>query len=69
MALDAPALVLIDSIQTLSTERVESAAGSVAQVRECAALLASAKATGTAVVLVGHVTRGGQSPARASSAT
>jgi DNA repair protein RadA/Sms len=55
-----PALVLVDSIQTLSTERVESAAGSVAQVRECAALLATAaKATGTAVVLVGHVTKDG----------
>jgi DNA repair protein RadA/Sms len=55
-----PALVLIDSIQTLHTERVESAAGSVAQVRECAALLATAaKATQTAVVLVGHVTKDG----------
>ena len=55
-----PALVLVDSIQTLQTERVESAAGSVAQVRECAALLANAaKASGTAVVLVGHVTKDG----------
>lgn len=55
-----PALVLIDSIQTLQTERIESAAGSVAQVRECAALLATAaKATQTAVVLVGHVTKDG----------
>jgi DNA repair protein RadA/Sms len=55
-----PALVLVDSIQTLTTERVESAAGSVAQVRECASLLASAaKASGTAVVLVGHVTKDG----------
>jgi DNA repair protein RadA/Sms len=55
-----PALVLVDSIQTLATERVESAAGSVAQVRECAALLATAaKATRTAVVLVGHVTKDG----------
>ncbi|RIL07591.1 MAG: DNA repair protein RadA [Proteobacteria bacterium] len=55
-----PALVLVDSIQTLQTERVESAAGSVSQVRECAALLATAaKATHTAVVLVGHVTKDG----------
>jgi len=55
-----PTLVLIDSIQTLRTERVESAAGSVAQVRECAALLAAtAKTHGTALVLVGHVTKEG----------
>lgn len=55
-----PVLVLVDSIQTLQTERVESAAGSVAQVRECAALLATAaKTTQTAVVLVGHVTKEG----------
>jgi len=55
-----PALVLVDSIQTLRTERVESAPGSVAQVRECAALLAStAKTHGTALVLVGHVTKEG----------
>jgi DNA repair protein RadA/Sms len=56
----APALVLVDSIQTLRTERVESAPGSVAQVRECAALLAAtAKTHGTALVLVGHVTKEG----------
>jgi DNA repair protein RadA/Sms len=55
-----PALVLVDSIQTLQTERVESAAGSVAQVRECAALLAAAaKTSGTPVVLIGHVTKDG----------
>ena len=55
-----PTLVLIDSIQTLRTERVESAPGSVAQVRECAALLAAtAKTHGTALVLVGHVTKEG----------
>jgi len=56
----SPALVLIDSIQTMQTERVESAAGSVGQVRECAALLAAAaKSTGAAVVLIGHVTKDG----------
>jgi DNA repair protein RadA/Sms len=57
----SPAVVLIDSIQTLRTDRVESAPGSVAQVRECAALLAAtAKAHGAALVLVGHVTKEGQ---------
>jgi DNA repair protein RadA/Sms len=56
----APALVLVDSIQTLHTQRVESAPGSVAQVRESAALLAAtAKSQGTALVLVGHVTKDG----------
>jgi DNA repair protein RadA/Sms len=56
----APSVVLVDSIQTLRTARVESAPGSVAQVRECAALLAaSAKAQGSALVLVGHVTKEG----------
>jgi DNA repair protein RadA/Sms len=55
-----PQLVLVDSVQTLRSERVESAPGSVAQVRECAALLAAtAKAHGTALVLVGHVTKEG----------
>ena len=56
----APALVLVDSVQTLRSERVESAPGSVAQVRECAALLAAtAKANGAVLVLVGHVTKEG----------
>jgi DNA repair protein RadA/Sms len=55
-----PSLVLVDSVQTLRSERVESAPGSVAQVRECAALLAAtAKSLGTALVLVGHVTKEG----------
>jgi DNA repair protein RadA/Sms len=56
----APAVVLVDSIQTLATDRVESAPGSVAQVRESAALLAStAKASGAALILIGHVTKEG----------
>ncbi|MBW2241000.1 MAG: DNA repair protein RadA [Deltaproteobacteria bacterium] len=56
----SPAVVVIDSIQTARTERIESAAGSVSQVRECAALLsATAKNHGTALVLVGHVTKEG----------
>jgi DNA repair protein RadA/Sms len=55
-----PKLVLVDSIQTLRTDRVDSAAGSVGQVRECSALLAaSAKREGTALVLIGHVTKEG----------
>jgi DNA repair protein RadA/Sms len=55
-----PAVVLIDSIQAMRSDRVESAPGSVAQVRECAALLAAtAKANGAALVLVGHVTKEG----------
>jgi DNA repair protein RadA/Sms len=55
-----PSLVLVDSIQTLRSDRVESAPGSVAQVRECAAMLAAlAKAGGAALVLVGHVTKDG----------
>ena len=56
----APAVVLVDSIQTLRTDRVESAPGSVAQVRESAALLAAtAKARGAALILIGHVTKEG----------
>lgn len=55
-----PTLVLVDSVQTLRTDRVESAPGSVAQVRESAALLAAtAKAHGAALLLVGHVTKEG----------
>ncbi|MFI5319052.1 MAG: DNA repair protein RadA [Myxococcota bacterium] len=55
-----PKLVLVDSVQTLRSERVESAPGSVTQVRECAALLAAtAKAQGAPLVLVGHVTKDG----------
>jgi DNA repair protein RadA/Sms len=56
----APVVVLVDSIQTLATDRVESAPGSVAQVRESAALLAStAKSRGAALILIGHVTKEG----------
>lgn len=56
----APDFVLVDSIQTMRCARVESAAGSVAQVRESAAMLAAAaKTAGSALVLVGHVTKEG----------
>ncbi|MBW2274411.1 MAG: DNA repair protein RadA [Deltaproteobacteria bacterium] len=56
----APSLVVIDSVQTMRTQRIESAPGSVAQVRESAALLAAtAKLHGTVLLLVGHVTKDG----------
>lgn len=55
-----PAIVVIDSIQTIYSEALQSAPGSVAQVRECAAHLTRyAKQSGTAMVLVGHVTKEG----------
>ncbi len=57
---EAPAFCVIDSIQTLYSDALTSAPGSVAQVRECAAQLTRhAKASGTAIVLVGHVTKDG----------
>jgi DNA repair protein RadA/Sms len=57
---EAPDLVCIDSIQTLWSSDLTSAAGTVSQVRACStALQARAKATGAATVLVGHVTKGG----------
>ena len=56
-----PALAVIDSIQTMWTETVESAPGTVTQVRASAqALIRFAKTTGAAVILVGHVTKDGQ---------
>ncbi len=56
-----PAVAVIDSIQTVYSDQLTSAPGSVAQVRECAAHLTRwAKASGCAVVLVGHVTKDGQ---------
>jgi DNA repair protein RadA/Sms len=55
-----PEIAVIDSIQTLYSEQLTSAPGSVAQVRECVAHLARyAKGSGTIVVLVGHVTKEG----------
>lgn len=57
---EAPDFCVIDSIQTLYSEQLSSAPGSVAQVRECAAQLTrTAKARGCAIVLVGHVTKEG----------
>src|SRR3712207_3569957 len=56
-----PALAIIDSIQTMWTETVESAPGTVTQVRGSAqSLIRFAKTTGTTVILVGHVTKDGQ---------
>ncbi|HEY9518714.1 MAG TPA: DNA repair protein RadA [Gemmatimonadales bacterium] len=53
-------LLVLDSIQTVYTDTLESAPGSVGQVRECAAhLMRFAKESGTAVFVVGHVTKGG----------
>ncbi len=55
-----PNLLVVDSIQTISTEDVESSAGSIAQVRECAsALLRFAKSSGVPVILIGHITKEG----------
>jgi DNA repair protein RadA/Sms len=55
-----PGVVLIDSIQTMHSRELTSAAGSVGQVRECAAaLVAQAKAAGRPTILVGHVTKEG----------
>ena len=53
-------VVVIDSIQTVYTETLESAPGNVGQVRECSGqLMRFAKESGTAVIVVGHVTKGG----------
>lgn len=55
-----PQLVVIDSIQTIASSEIESAPGSVAQVRECAAsLLRYAKESGVPVILVGHINKDG----------
>lgn len=57
---NAPEVMVIDSIQTIYTEQLQSAPGSVAQVRESAAqLVRFAKQRGTAIFLVGHVTKEG----------
>ena len=57
----APTLVIIDSIQTMWSESVESAPGTVTQVRGSAqALIRYAKTSGASVILVGHVTKDGQ---------
>ena len=55
-----PDVVVIDSIQTIFTDTVDSSAGSVSQIRECAsALLKYAKSTGTSIFIIGHITKDG----------
>lgn len=55
-----PKLLIIDSIQTIYSQNIESSAGSVSQVRECAAsLLRFAKESNTPVILIGHITKDG----------
>lgn len=56
----APEIVIIDSIQTLHSDYIESAAGSISQIRECTAeLIKYAKETGVPVILIGHITKEG----------
>lgn len=60
LAAQKPDVAVVDSIQTVYSETLQSAPGSVAQVRECAAQLTRfAKASGTVLMLVGHVTKEG----------
>ena len=55
-----PDMVIIDSIQTMSTDLVESSPGSVTQIRECAAtLLKVAKSNNIAIFIIGHITKDG----------
>lgn len=55
-----PGLIVIDSIQTIASEELESPAGSVGQVRECSArLLRYAKESGVPVIVIGHITKEG----------
>ena len=55
-----PDLLIVDSIQTVYTDSIESSPGTVGQVRECAArLLRYAKESGTPVILIGHITKDG----------
>ena len=56
-----PSLIVIDSVQTLWSESVEAAPGTISQLRGCAsALISHAKTSGSTLVLVGHVTKDGQ---------
>ena len=60
LAAQKPDVAVIDSIQTIYSEALQSAPGSVAQVRECAAQLTRfAKTSGATLLLVGHVTKEG----------
>ncbi len=56
-----PDLIIVDSVQTLQSPKLESASGTVSQIRECTAELTYyAKFTGTPLILVGHITKDGQ---------
>lgn len=56
----SPGLIIVDSIQTISSDDLDSAPGSVSQVRECASeLLRYAKESGVPVILIGHITKEG----------
>lgn len=56
----SPDLVVVDSIQTLQTERIESSAGSISQIRECTSELQKfAKTTATPIILIGHINKDG----------
>ncbi|NNF76261.1 MAG: DNA repair protein RadA [Flavobacteriaceae bacterium] len=56
-----PQIVVIDSIQTLHTDYIDSSAGSISQIRECTSeLIKFAKETNTPVILIGHITKDGQ---------
>ena len=56
----SPNIVVVDSIQTIFTDTIESSAGSVSQIRECAAsLLKYAKTTGVSIFIIGHITKDG----------
>jgi DNA repair protein RadA/Sms len=60
IAAEQPSFVIIDSVQTVTSDMLESSAGSVAQVRECTALLTKvAKASGIPLFIIGHVTKDG----------
>ena len=60
VAVEKPSVLVIDSIQTLYSEQLQSAPGSVAQVRECAAQLTRlAKQSGLTLIMIGHVTKEG----------
>ncbi|WP_300023916.1 DNA repair protein RadA [uncultured Maribacter sp.] len=60
IAATEPDIVVIDSIQTLHSDYIESAAGSISQIRECTTeLIKFAKETNTPVILIGHITKDG----------
>lgn len=60
IALIEPEIVIIDSIQTLQTDHIESSAGSISQIRECTSeLIKFAKESNTPVLLIGHITKDG----------